>query len=107
MAYEMRDFRYAEYVRFCEDKGITPVAYEQYTARFLWAFCKEHQIPNSIWDLGGAGWCELPEPDYTHRAAPQTDPALLKVARNILARIRSNQTLNGLAPRQRKGKENV
>jgi hypothetical protein len=88
MAYEMRDFRYSEYVKFCEDKGITPVPYEQYDTHVLWKLCKDYQIPNSIWDLNGMGWCET-EPGYTHRAAPETHPSLLdghKVCRNILRR---------------------
>jgi hypothetical protein len=87
MAYQMQDFRYAEYVKFCEAESIEPVAYEKYDHEFLWKFCRDHKIPNSVWDLGGLGWCEEPEPGYTHWLSPETDPALLnvhKMSRHIL-----------------------
>src|SRR5690349_2046347 len=87
MAYEMRDFSYEEYKKFCEDKGITPVPYENYDTHVLWKLCKDYQIPNSVWDLGGLGWCEEPAPGYVHRAAPETHPALInayKLAQNLL-----------------------
>lgn len=86
MAYQMNDFSYSEYKKFCEAEGIAPVAYAEYDTHYLWRFCKEHQIPNSVWDLNGLGWHET-VPGYVHQAAPETDPALIhvhKLSRNIL-----------------------
>ena len=48
MSYEMRDFSYREYAKYCKSEGIAPVAYEQYTWEYLKAFCQQHGIKHSI-----------------------------------------------------------